>query len=64
MRGYSGGVEQPNSALDRRWTQVHVPLRRRQVLVPRQLLNRTSRRSPHREMRAERATEHVRPVVG
>src|SRR5437667_12389003 len=28
------GVEQPNGAVDCRWTQVHVPLCRRQVLVP------------------------------
>jgi hypothetical protein len=53
-RGDSRGIEQPNSAVDGRWTQVHVPLRRRQVLVPREVLNRPGGSSPHREMRTER----------
>src|SRR6266853_800748 len=32
--------------------QVHVPLRCREIGMPRQLLNRTRRRSAHRQMRA------------
>ena len=38
-------IEQPNRALDRRRTQMHVPLRRPQVLVAGELLNRARRRA-------------------
>ena len=47
-------IEQPNRALDRRRTEVHVPLRRPQVLVAGEFLNRARRRAAHREVRTER----------
>ena len=42
---------------------MHVPLRRGQVLMAGELLNRARGRAAHREMRAERVAQHVRPVV-
>jgi hypothetical protein len=44
---------------------MHVSLRRRQVLMTRQLLNRPCRRASHRQVRAERVAEDVnaRPDV-
>jgi len=36
---------------------MHVPLRRHEILMAGQLLNRPRRRAAHREMRAERVTE-------
>src|SRR6516164_1646558 len=47
------GIEQPNCALDRRRADVHVSLRRGQVLVSRQFLNRSRSSSPHCQMRTE-----------
>ena len=44
-------------------TQVHVALRRREVGVPGQLLNRPRRRAPHRQMRTERVTQPMRTVA-
>ena len=51
--------KQSNGGIERRWTQVDVGLRRAQVLVPGELLNRARRRAPHRQMRAERVTQDV-----
>jgi hypothetical protein len=39
---------------------VHVALRRDQILMPGELLNRLRRRAAHREMRAERVTQSMR----
>jgi len=58
-----GLIEQPNRAVERGGTRVHVPLRRGQVLMPGQLLDRPRRRATHRQVRTERVTDHVRPVV-
>jgi hypothetical protein len=52
-------IQQPDRTLDRRGTQVHVPLRRDQILMPGELLNRPRRRAPHREMRAERVPQSM-----
>jgi hypothetical protein len=41
---------------------MHVPLRRRQVLVSRQVLYRPRRSTPHREMRAERMSQAMYPA--
>jgi hypothetical protein len=38
---------------------MHVPLRRRQIFMSRQLLNRTSRCAAHREVRTERMSESM-----
>ena len=40
---------------------MHVPLRRRKVLMPSQLLNRSGRRSLHRKVRAEGVAQDVNP---
>src|SRR4051812_22328227 len=56
-------LEQVNSAPDRRGTQMHVALRRADVLMPRQLLDRPRRRPAHRLVRTERVAKHVRAVV-
>jgi hypothetical protein len=40
---------------------VHVPLRGRQVLMAGKLLNRASRRAPHRQVRPERVPQDVNP---
>src|SRR5437773_7255853 len=52
-------VEQPDRALECRWTHMHVPLRRGEILVSRQFLNGPRRRSSHREMRAERVPQSM-----
>jgi len=39
----TAAIQQPDRAVERGRTQVHVPLRRRQVLMPRQLLNGAGR---------------------
>ena len=44
-------IEQPNRPGRRRRAQVHVPLGGAEILVPRQFLNRPSRRTPHRQTR-------------
>jgi hypothetical protein len=48
------GFEQPNRALDRRGTEVHVALRRREIPMAGEFLNGSWRRTTHREMRTER----------
>lgn len=52
-------VQQPNRVLGRRGAQVHVALRRGEIRVSGQLLDRASRRSFHRQMRTEGMPEHV-----
>ena len=64
----SGLVEQPDRTFDRRGTQMHVPLRCREIHVPGQILNRARWRAPHGEMRTERVPQsvharfHIRPT--
>jgi hypothetical protein len=53
-------LEEPNRVLDRRRPDVQVALRRRQVLMPREFLNRSCRCAVHRQMRAECVTQMVR----
>ena len=48
---------------DRRRTQVHVPLRRRQVLVAGEFLNRPRRRAAHRQVRTERVPQDVNALA-
>ena len=52
-------IEQSNRAFDRRGTEMHVPLRRRQILMPGQFLNRPSGAAAHRQVRAERVSQNV-----
>jgi len=61
--GHSRGLEQPNRIVERRGTEVHVPLRRREILMSGQFLNRSCRRAAHRQMRTERVPEHMRSVI-
>src|SRR2546427_3555765 len=42
------GLQQPDRAVERRATEMHVPLRRREIPVPSQFLNRSRRRTAHR----------------
>ena len=61
--GAAGGrIEQPDRVIEHVRAQVHVPLRRHQVLVSGQELDGAHRRAPHRQVRAERVTESVRPM--
>ena len=52
-------IEQPDRRLERSQCEMHVPLRCRQILVACELLDRSRRRSPHRQMRAERVTQRA-----
>jgi hypothetical protein len=52
-------IQEPNRPLTHRWRKVHVSVRRREVGVPRKLLDGLRRSSPHRQMRAERMPEDV-----
>jgi hypothetical protein len=42
---------------------LHVPLRRRQILMTRQLLNRSRRCAAHRQMRTERVPQSMHTVL-
>ena len=55
-------VEEPNRIGDRTRTEVHVLLLRREIAMTRELLDRARWRAFHRQMRAERVTQNVRPV--
>lgn len=52
------GFEEPDRAVDRRRTEVHVPQGRAQTAVSSQLLNRPRRRPAHRECLLARGREH------
>ena len=52
---------QPDGRPERSGADVHAPLRRREVLMPRQFLNGPRGRSAHRQVRAERVPEDVHP---
>jgi hypothetical protein len=54
--------EEPNRVVERRRTEMHVTLRRSQVLVAGEFLNRARRRTLHREVRTERVPQAVRPA--
>ena len=55
----SRGLEQPDRAVDRGRAQVHVPLRRAEVHVPGELLDRPRRGAAHRQVRTERVTQRM-----
>lgn len=54
-----GLFQQSNRRIECSRTQVHVALRRFQVLMPGQFLNGSRRRSTHRQVRAERVAQDV-----
>jgi hypothetical protein len=54
-----GLIEEPDRRLDRRGTEVHVPLRRGEIHVTGELLNRSCRRPAHREVRTERVPQSM-----
>ena len=49
----SVSIEESDCVFQRRWTQVHVHLGRRQVFVTGQFLDRLRRGPAHRQVRAE-----------
>jgi hypothetical protein len=53
----SPAVEQPDRSFTLARRQVHVPHRRRQMLMAREVLNRLRRCSSHRKMRAKRVAK-------
>src|SRR5258705_13764197 len=57
--GFRSRLEQPDRSIERRRTQVHVALRRVEILVSGQFLDRPRRRATHRQMRTERVTEDM-----
>jgi hypothetical protein len=59
----SRGIQETDGTFERRGTQVHVPLRRGEILVPSQFLNRSRWSSPHRQMRAERMPQPMHPAL-
>jgi len=63
LRGIPEAVEQPDRTVESSGTEVHVPLRRREILMARELLNRAGRRAPHREMRTEGVPQSVHAVL-
>src|SRR5207249_2575890 len=59
----SGLIEGSNRAFDRCRADVHVALRRRQILVPGEFLDGPYGRATHRQVRAEGMTKDMWPVV-
>ncbi len=57
-------VQQPNRVFRRGRAEVHVALRRAQIRVAGQFLNRASRSAPHGQMRTERMAQHVYACQG
>jgi hypothetical protein len=56
-------IQQPNCAIERRWTQVHVALRHAQFPVSSELLNRSRRCAAHRQVRTERVPQNVHAIL-
>jgi hypothetical protein len=54
-----GLIEEPDRPLDRRGTEVHVPLRRGEIHVTGELLNGSRRRAARREVRTERVPQSM-----
>ena len=57
-------IEQSNRRIERRRTQVHVPLRRAEIAVASELLNRPTWSTPHCPMRIERVPQDMHASVG
>jgi hypothetical protein len=56
-------IEQPNCTFNSCWAQVHVPLRRREIHVAGEILNRSRRRTAHREVRTERVPQSMHAAL-
>ena len=56
---FAACLQEPNRGIERSRTQVHVTLRRGQVLMSREFLDGPRRRSTHRQMRAERVAQDM-----
>jgi len=56
MDGF-GLIEETDRIFDRGGTEMHVPLRRGEILMPGELLNRSTRCAAHRQMRTECVAE-------
>ena len=56
-------IQEPDGRVERRRAQVHVALRRGQVLVSGQFLNGPRRRPTHRQVRTERVPQDVHPAL-
>jgi hypothetical protein len=66
--GSTGGgrcapFEQPDRRIQRGWTEVHVPLRRGEILMSGGFLNRPRGCAPHGQMRTEGMPQHMDTAV-
>jgi hypothetical protein len=52
-------IEQPDCAFNSGWAEVHIALRRAELLMASEFLNRSHRRAPHRQMRTERVPQYM-----
>jgi hypothetical protein len=59
VSGFSRTIEQPDRSIERRRTQVHVALRRVEILVSGQFLDCTRWRATHCQMRTERVPHYA-----
>ena len=57
--GLIAQLQESYRRIQRRRTQMHIPLRRRQVLMTSQFLNRPGRRAAHGQVRTERVTQDM-----
>ena len=64
VRAVSVAIEESDCVFQRGRAQVHVHLRRRQVLVSGQFLDRFRRGAPHRQVRAEGVPQQMDAGVG
>jgi hypothetical protein len=60
---HSGGIQQADRRVQRRRTEVHVPLRHGQLSMSSQVLNCACGSTPHRQMRTERVPQDVDAIV-
>ena len=58
-----GLIQEPDRTLYSRGAEVHVPLRRGEIHMPGELLNRSRRRPTHREMRTERVPQSMHAAL-
>ena len=64
VHAVSVSIEEPDCVFQRRRTQVHVHLSRRQIPVSCQFLDRLRRGAPHRQVRAEGVPQQMDAGVG
>jgi len=56
-------IEQSDRLIDGARTEVHISLRRREILMTYQFLSSPDRRASHRQVRTERMPQNMRAVV-